>query len=143
MQGILRISEAVAIGIHASLALASNDGSRISGHELAQGMKASEAHLLKVMRLLGKAGIVASERGPSGGFSLAKDAGSVRLLDIYEAIEGSFPNGSCLFASPVCGGISCPMGAFICGINRQAMDYFTKTTLKQLFEMTDSKEARK
>ena len=132
MQGILRISEAAAIGIHAVVALAGSDTKRLSGHELANGMKASEAHLLKVMRHLVKAGIVSSERGPTGGFALAKEPERIPLIDVYEAIEGTFPNGACLFASPVCGGKSCPMGEFICGINREAMNYFLKTTVGHL-----------
>lgn len=132
MQGILRISEAAAIGIHAVVALAGSDSKRLSGHELAQGMKASEAHLLKVMRLLVKAGVASSERGPAGGFALAKEPEDISLLDIYEAIEGEFPKGLCLFASPVCGGKSCPMGDFICGINREALDYFSNTTIGKL-----------
>ena len=134
MQGILRISEAVAIGIHAVVALADSEGKRLSGHDLARGMRASEAHLLKVMRMLVKAGIVDSERGPTGGFSLAKDPGKISLLEIYEAIEGAFPDGGCLFASPVCKTKSCPMSDFICGINHKAMDYFSKTTVSGLNE---------
>jgi DNA-binding IscR family transcriptional regulator len=79
-----------------------------------------------------KAGLVLSERGPSGGFKLAKDSESIALLDIYEAIEGRFQEGECLFASPVCKGHGCPMGEFICAINREALDYFSGTSVGAL-----------
>jgi Rrf2 family protein len=134
MQGILRISEAVAIGIHAVVALAVSEGGRLSGHELAEGMQASEAHLLKVMRLLGKAGIVDSLRGPTGGFRLAHEPGAIHLIAVYEAIEGQFPEGTCLFASPICGGKACPMSGFIQSMNREAVNYFSKTTIGDLLK---------
>lgn len=132
MQGILRISEAVAIGIHAVFALSADSSKRLSGRELAAGIKASEAHLLKVMRRLVKAGIVSSERGPSGGFAIAKKPESIPLIDIYEAIEGDFPSGACLFATPVCEKKICPLGDFICDINGKSRAYFRKTTIGDL-----------
>jgi len=134
MNGILRISEAAAIGIHAVVALASHKEERISGHDLAAAMKASEAHLAKVMPKLVKAGLIKSERGPSGGFSLATDAERISLLDVYEAIEGKFPDGHCLFANPVCKGKSCPLGGFIGKINKEALEYFSETTVGKILK---------
>ncbi len=132
MNGILRISEAAAIGVHAVAALAARHEGRLSSHEMADAMKASEAHLAKVMRKLVTAGLVSSERGPSGGFSLARPPAKISLLEVYEAIEGKFPSGHCLFASPVCKGKGCPLGGFIGKINKDALDYFKSTNIESL-----------
>jgi Rrf2 family protein len=42
----------------------------------------------KLLRLLVKAGLLQSLRGPNGGFSLTKPAGAVTLLEIVEAVDG-------------------------------------------------------
>lgn len=45
-------------------------------------------YLLKVMQQMVRVNILRSKRGPRGGFSLAKPANKITLLDIVEAIEG-------------------------------------------------------
>lgn len=49
-------------------------------------------YLLKIMNHLSRARILKSKRGPSGGFSLARPAAKISLLEIYEAIEGLVNN---------------------------------------------------
>ena len=45
-------------------------------------------YLLKIMHQLVRAGILRSKRGPKGGFTLAKPASKITLLEIVEAIGG-------------------------------------------------------
>lgn len=44
--------------------------------------------LEQIFQELRRAGIVASKRGPRGGYSLARSAGQVRLGDVLRAVEG-------------------------------------------------------
>jgi len=88
MPGVLRISEAASLGMHAMVLLASDRGRVLSAHEVAARLNASEAHLSKVMQRLGRAGLVQSVRGPRGGFSLARSPDAVTLLEVYEAALG-------------------------------------------------------
>ena len=46
-------------------------------------------YLLKILQQLVRANILRSKRGPQGGFSLAKEAKKISMLDIIEAVEGS------------------------------------------------------
>lgn len=46
------------------------------------------AHLQKLLQQLVRARILASERGPSGGFELRRPADQITLLDVVEAIDG-------------------------------------------------------
>jgi len=45
-------------------------------------------YLLKIMQQLVRANILRSKRGPRGGFSMARPAKKINLLQIIEAVEG-------------------------------------------------------
>ncbi len=45
-------------------------------------------YLLKILQQLVRANILRSKRGPRGGFSLARPAGEITMLEIIEAIDG-------------------------------------------------------
>jgi Rrf2 family protein len=45
-------------------------------------------YLFKIMQQLVRAHILRSKRGPRGGFSLARPAAKITMLDIIEAVEG-------------------------------------------------------
>ena len=47
-------------------------------------------YLLKIMQQLVRADILNSIRGPRGGFTLAKAATRISVLDIIEAVDGPF-----------------------------------------------------
>jgi Rrf2 family protein len=133
MSGILRISEAAALGIHAFLAISGSAGKeRLSTGELAKRLKASSHHLAKVMQRLVKAGFLHSTRGPGGGFELAIPPERVSLLALYRAVEGEFPSQACLFGLPICEGRRCPLDAMLSKVNREVREYFETTTINQL-----------
>ena len=67
MKSILRISDAASLGIHACALIAENGKKKINVSVMADQLKASKAHLAKVMQRLVKSGIVSSTRGPLGG----------------------------------------------------------------------------
>ncbi|OGV39705.1 MAG: hypothetical protein A2020_08755 [Lentisphaerae bacterium GWF2_45_14] len=132
MSSILKISEAVSLAIHAVIITALRDGERVSTSEIAEAIDASGAHLSKVMQRLVKAGLVKSNRGPGGGFVLADKPSKIKLVDIYLAIEGSFPHSNCLFEKKICGKSECFLGGFLKKINTECSDYFKNTTIADL-----------
>ena len=46
------------------------------------------AYLLKVMKEMVKDNVLRSKRGPGGGFTLARPAKEITLLEIIEAVDG-------------------------------------------------------
>ena len=86
MHGIFQISEAFSLALH-GMGLLAKRGRRTSVKEIARVMGVSEAHLAKVFQRLAKSGLVASMRGPKGGFVLAKPAEQITLYDIYKVVE--------------------------------------------------------
>jgi len=132
MSNILKISEAASLATHSMVFLAANPEKPHSTREMANLLLASEAHLSKVLQRLSRHGLVQSVRGPRGGFRLAKPGGQVRLLEVYEAIEGKVVEIHCLLSSKVCNGGGCVFGGFLESASRQFRDYLAHTTLSDI-----------
>ena len=64
--------------------------------EIAEAQHIPLSYLAKVMRLLVRAGIIVSEPGPNGGYSLKRIPREINLRQVYEAVEGEFKMVECL-----------------------------------------------
>ncbi len=60
----------------------------VPSHEVARELNLPERFLLKILGLLVNAGILRSVKGPNGGYTLARPAKDVTLLEIVEAVDG-------------------------------------------------------
>ncbi len=134
MANMLRISDAASLALHAAVMLAANPGKEVSTRRIASQLHASEAHLSKVLQRLAKAGLVTSMRGPKGGFMLQRQGDEVRLLDVYEAIEGPLVPNKCLLGTPICDG-QCIFGDLLETVDRQVGDYLAGTNLSELTDV--------
>jgi Rrf2 family protein len=94
---MLKISDSASMAIHAMvhIAVASSD-KRHSVTEIAANQGVSKSQLSKVMLRLAQVGLLASSRGPHGGFVLGRPADRTVLLEIYEAIDGPLGKSRCL-----------------------------------------------
>jgi Rrf2 family protein len=111
MHTTLNISEAAGLAVHAVSIIAKSGGQNpVKLSSLASMMNASVAHLGKVMHRLALAGVVTSKRGPSGGFTLGRRAGTMTLLDVQELFDGPLTCKRCLL-----GHESCPFGECLLG----------------------------
>ena len=141
MPKLVKFPEAASLGIHAAVVLAGKRNGLVSARELAERLKASEAHLAKVMQRLGHAGIVDSTRGPKGGFALARPAAEVNLLEVYEAIEGNVEPAGCVFGTPVCGRKSCIFRGVTEELDARLRAYLAGATLSDLSEEKETSSA--
>lgn len=80
-----------------SFAKATEDQSNrfISVSAIAKKNKLSVKFLSQVANELKKAGILKSREGTSGGYTLAKDANKIKILDILIALDGGLVKGEC------------------------------------------------
>lgn len=139
MSNLLKISDAASLALHAMVLLAANPGREISTRQIASELRASEAHLSKVLQRLGKVGLVTSTRGPKGGFMLGRKADEITLLDVYEAIDGPLVPNNCLLGTPICGGERCILGDLLETVGGQVGEYLATTTLPELTSIYLSK----
>lgn len=142
MSSLLRVSEAASLALHTTVLLAARSGARVSVPEMARRLRASEAHLSKVLQRLAHLGLVTSVRGPRGGFSLARPAGSIALLEVYEAIEGPLRATKCLAREPVCGGRRCLLGGLVGDVNTRVRRYLAKTKLSEMNDVYGDQHAK-
>jgi Rrf2 family protein len=111
MARLIKVTDAVAFGLHAVALLAKQPGAQ-TVKNLALALKVSQHHLAKVFQRLERAGLVASRRGPTGGFVLKLPAEKISVLDVYEAVEGEVDGHTCLLGRPRCDS-ACPLGALL------------------------------
>lgn len=137
MAGVIQISEAASIGVHATLWMAKTTGTLARSSEVCRIFGFSEAHFAKVMQSLSRAGIVESVRGPRGGTRLARSPAAISLLEVFEAIEGNLSADRCLLSPKFCPARCCPIGREIDGLNRRLRQTLADATLESMSAETD------
>lgn len=84
----MRISKKTYYGLRAVTALAIHG--ELSVRELALGEGMPEDYLHKILQTLKRQGIVSSEKGANGGYTLAKPSTLISVWDIVQALDGGF-----------------------------------------------------
>jgi len=130
--GPFRVSEAANLGLHALAVIAAGPEPIARTREIAARLKASAAHLAKVMVVLEHAGLVTGTRGPTGGYRLNRPARQISLREIYEAVEGPMQARACLFSEPVCDTAGCALSSYFGKLNRDVMRTLERTRLTDL-----------
>lgn len=99
---MLRISKltdyAVVIVVH----LYEQATSKHTASGIANATRLATPTVKKVLRLLLIAGLVESEQGVSGGYTLRRDANIITVAQVIEAIEGNFAITECSLEQGVC-----------------------------------------
>ncbi len=101
----------------------SNPGARIS---------VSAAHLSKVMQRLTKVGLLRATRGPGGGFLLSRPPAQIKLLEVYEAVEGPLEPQDCVFSLADCDGKGCILGDVLHQANQRLYRYLATSNLRKV-----------
>jgi Rrf2 family protein len=68
-------------------------GPGVQASEVAELYGLPTAYAAKVMSQMAKAQILRSDRGPRGGFQLARTTDKINLLEMYEAVHGILDGG--------------------------------------------------
>jgi Rrf2 family nitric oxide-sensitive transcriptional repressor len=91
-------SQTAEYALRATVYLASQYDMPRTTQEIAKATQVRIAYLSKVMQSLGRKGLVLSQRGLHGGFTLARPADEMTVLDIIDAVD------------PIQRITSCPLG---------------------------------
>jgi Rrf2 family protein len=89
----MRLQIATRIALYAVLDLASDPARQLSAGDIAERFGISGNHLSKVLRTLGRAGLVEALRGAGGGYRFRGNAKRVTLLDVIRLFEEIAPTG--------------------------------------------------
>ncbi|MFP4664177.1 MAG: RrF2 family transcriptional regulator [Bacteroidales bacterium] len=128
MAGLINISRAASLGIHAALLIKRTDV-RLNAVRIAHELNASEHHVAKILQKMAKHGILASQKGPYGGFSLNRPADQIQLLEIYELIEGPLTSHDCPEKEDECPFGECLWGQFGKNTSKSFKNFLEDNTL--------------
>ena len=84
----MRLSARADYALRAAIELAAADGNHITAEQLARAQRIPAKFLEAILTQLRRADLVRSQRGPEGGFWLARPASDISLADIIRAIDG-------------------------------------------------------
>jgi Rrf2 family protein len=85
---VMRLSARADYALRAAIELAASDAAHVTSEQLAKAQQIPAKFLEAILTQLRRAGLVRSQRGPEGGFWLARPADQISLADIIRAIDG-------------------------------------------------------
>jgi len=113
--------------------LAARPDEVLSATELADRAGLEIPTVAKLLKPLAQAGLVAAFRGSNGGYRLTRDAASISLVEIVEAMEGPLGMTECSLHDGACGiEHSCGVRANWRRINDVVADALRGVTLAQM-----------
>jgi Rrf2 family protein len=80
-------TQTVEYALRAMVCLANAEALAQTRTQLVEQTKVPSAYLAKVMREMNRAGLVNAQRGVNGGFTLAKPATDITLLEVVSAVD--------------------------------------------------------
>jgi Rrf2 family protein len=117
----------------------SSDDETVLARDLSPRAGVSISYLSKILRTLGKAGIVHASSGRGGGYRLAQPAEHILLVNVVELFEGVKTRPDCLFES----GRECsddnPCGAHesFKGLRKALVEFLESTTIADIEGLAD------
>src|SRR3954470_1986224 len=133
----MQITRAGEYGVLGLMCLARRpSGSVVMIDEVSREEHIPKSFAAKIFQSLVKAGLVKSNRGTGGGFTLLKKPSEITVLHVIEAIEGKIAFQRCLAEEePKCEHLG---GCALCGLFEEAQDrvkeVFSRTTLADLMK---------
>ncbi len=103
--------------------------------EIAAAQGIPENYLRRLLIELKRGGLVASQKGPSGGYLLARNPAKITMADVVQIIEGDFAPVECLEEgsnSPCQRGDTCAMRTVWCEVRDSVNAILRGTTLEAL-----------
>jgi Rrf2 family protein len=106
----------------------------VSAREIAERQGIPTKFLEQLCVSLRKAGLVTARRGAKGGFVLGRDASSISVLDVVEALEGPLSPSICDGTATCARTAVCAAGTVWARATAALRDVFASTTLAELAE---------
>ncbi|HLP83758.1 MAG TPA: Rrf2 family transcriptional regulator [Phycisphaerales bacterium] len=128
------ISQTIEYALRAMTHLAAlKSDASVTSETIAERTKVPKGYLSKILRDLTVAGLINSQRGPNGGFSLSRPSSQISMLDVINAV------------GPIERVTKCPLGnpahVKLCPLHRRLDDAlasmereFARTSLHEILE---------
>lgn len=135
---MLRLSKLTDYGTLILAELAAGRHGVASAGQVADATHLAQPTVRKLLKSLGRAGLVVSERGVQGGYALARSPEQISAADIIDALEGPVAITECSSADGACDLESyCRVGHAWQKINRSIRRALEDVSLADLRERSD------
>lgn len=127
-------SKACEYGIKSMIYIAQQDAEgRVGLKEISEATKSPLAFTAKILQILTRDGLLVSLKGPTGGFSLSKDADDISLASIVSAIDGDQIYTGCGLGLESCSEIKpCPLHFKFAKVRGQLSEMLHTTRLREM-----------
>jgi len=136
---MLQLTKRTEYGLLALTHMAEHEGRVVSAREIGERYPIPRRLLAEVLKDLGRAGLIESQRGATGGYSLVRPAERVTLAEIVGALEGSPALSNCDAGQTehdgTCGiAPMCPIRSPLHRIREGIWGHMERTTLRSLVQ---------
>lgn len=128
------LSQTAEYALRAAVWLASHPDEALTTQAIAAGTQVPAGYLSKVLQSLGRAGLVHSQRGLGGGFSLERAAGTISALEVINAVDPLERIHSCPLHLPQHAEQLCPLHRKLDEAVAELERSFGSTSLAELLE---------
>ena len=120
------------IATHTLALLANGDGDPMTSEWIAGSVNTNAVVIRRILAMLARAGLVASQEGAKGGTRLAMPAKNITLLAVYRAVE----EGDLFASHPQPPNPNCPVGCHIQAALAPTLDAAEEAMAKSLAKTT-------
>lgn len=128
------ISQTAEYALRAIVYLAGQGAAR-TNTQIAKTTRVPAGYLAKVMQSLSRAGIVESQRGLNGGFTLAHDPEQLSILEVVDAVDPIRRNRECPLGIASHGRRLCPLHHRLDEAAEMVEKAFGETTVAELLTL--------
>jgi len=132
----MKLQKSTSLALYSVLEAASNPDRQIAAAEIAEKYGVSPHHLAKVLRELGRAGIVESARGVGGGYRFSGNARRLTLMDVIEIFEDISARSPEEEGEPVTE-VGTALGRVLSEIDEIALATFRSITIDTMLKLID------
>lgn len=126
------ISPTAEYALRAVVAIAQGGGGAVVTHTIAEITKVPPGYLPKVLQTLRKSGVVNSKRGLGGGFTLARPAEDMSVLEVVNAVDPIKRIDRCPLGIDSHGSKLCPLHKRLDEATELVEKSFASTTIAEL-----------
>jgi FeS assembly SUF system regulator len=131
---VIRLSKLTDYAVVMLSYMAAREGEVYTTARLAQRSAVPEPTAAKILKLLARGAILASQRGSNGGYELARPAADITMAEIIVALEGPIALAACVEGSADHCGVEqlCSMRGNWNKVNRAIRDALEDITLADM-----------
>lgn len=126
------LSQTAEYALRAVVFLADNEGEQHTSDRISAATKVPVGYLAKILQQLARAGLVASQRGPHGGFTLAIPRNKLTVYDVVQAVDPVQRINSCPLELKSHGVYLCPLHRLLDNTAAYIERTFRKVTIGSL-----------